>query len=245
MKSIIKSRIKQLFECFEYQISRKKPFTVQGQLISAKDPIIFDIGAHVGSVTKIYRSLFPRAFIYSFEPFPQSFQELLKNTEGDSRIFCHQKAASCKEGNAILNVNMYSATNSMLATDDRGSSFWGDGLLDTISRIQVNTTTVDLFCKETGISNIDILKMDVQGAEFSVLKGATDMLKNQQIALIYIELILCPTYKGQNKFHEYLSFLASFGYEMLDFYNPIRHYNQLIQADFIFLSSALRSRTKR
>ena len=170
---------------------------------------------------------------------------MLKNTEGDSRIFCHQKAASCKDGNAIFNVNISSATNSLLATDDRGSSFWGDRLLDTISRIQVNTTTVDIFCKETGISNIDILKMDVQGAEFSVLKGATDMLENQQIALIYTELILCPTYKEQNKFHEYLSFLASFGYELLDFYNPIRNYNQLIQADCIFLSSALRSRTKR
>lgn len=245
MKSLIKPGIKQLFEHFRYQIGRKKPFTVQGQLINARDPIIFDIGAHVGSITKIYRSLFPRAFIHSFEPFPQSFQELLKNTEGDSRIFCHQKAASCKDGNAIFNANINSATNSLLATDDRGSSFWGDGLLDTISRIQVNTTTVDIFCKETGISNIDILKMDVQGAEFSVLKGATDMLKNQQIALIYTELILCPTYKNQNKFHEYLSFLASFGYELLDFYNPVRNCNQLIQADFIFLSSALRSRMKR
>lgn len=245
MKSLIKSGIKQLFERFRYQISRKNPFTVQSQLISAKDPIIFDIGAHVGSITKIYRSLFPRAFIHSFEPFPQSFQELLKNTERDSRIFCHQKAASCKDGNAIFNANISSATNSLLATDDRGSLFWGDGLLDTISRIQVNTTTVDLFCKETGISNIDILKMDVQGAEFSVLKGATDMLENQQIALIYTELILCPTYKDQNKFHEYLSFFASFGYELLDFYNPIRHCNQLIQADCIFLSSALRSRMKR
>ena len=105
MKSLIKQRTKQLFERFGYQISRKNPFTVQGQLISAKDPIIFDIGAHVGSITKIYRNIFPRAFINSFEPFPQSFQELLKNTEGDSRIFCHQKAASCKDGNAIFNLD--------------------------------------------------------------------------------------------------------------------------------------------
>ena len=64
MKSLIKSRIKQLFNSFEYQIRGKNPFTVQSQLISAKDPIIFDIGAHVGSITKIYRSLFPRAFIH-------------------------------------------------------------------------------------------------------------------------------------------------------------------------------------
>jgi len=46
--------------------------------------------------------------------------------------------------------------------------------------------------------------MDVQGAEFSVLEGANDMLASQKISLIYTELIMCPTYKGQHKLHEYL-----------------------------------------
>ena len=107
-------------------------------------------------------------------------------------------------------------------------------MLDTTSQIEVRTTTIDTFCTETRISNIDILKMDVQGAEFSVLEGAHDMLASQKISLIYTELIMCPTYKGQHSLHEYLSFLASFGYDFLDFFNPVRNHNQLIQADVLF-----------
>jgi hypothetical protein len=70
--------------------------------------------------------------------------------------------------------------------------------------------------------------------------GAKDMLANQKISLIYTELIVCPTYKGQHKLHEYLSFLDSLGYDILDFFNPVRHHNQLIQADVVFLSSSFK-----
>ncbi len=125
-------------------------------------------------------------------------------------------------------------------TDERGASFWGEGLLDTKSQIEVNTTAIDAFCTESGISHIDILKMDVQGAEYSVLEGARDLLANQGISLIYMELMLCPTYQGQRKFHEYLSFLDSFGYDLLDLVNQSRRHNQLIVADAVFLSSSFK-----
>jgi len=105
---------------------------------------------------------------------------------------------------------------------------------------EVSITTVDIFCLEVGISHIDILKMDVQGAEFSVLVGAKDMLANQRISLIYTELIMCPTYEGQHKLHEYLSFLDSFGYDFFDFFNPVNSHNQLIQADLLFVSSSFK-----
>jgi hypothetical protein len=51
---------------------------------------------------------------------------------------------------------------------------------------------------------------------------------------------MCPTYEKQHKLHEYLSLLASFGYDFLDFYNPVRNHNQLIQADIMFVSSSFR-----
>ena len=118
-----------------------------------------------------------------------------------------------------------------------GASFWGEGKLDTMSQIEVNTTTIDIFCREAGISAGDILKMDVQGGEFSVLLGAKDLLSTQGVSLIYTELIMCPTYKEQHKLYEYLSLLDSFGYDFLDFFNPVWRHKQLIQADMVFLSS--------
>ena len=223
---LIKQSVYQILHRFGYRISRTPSpltaFALQRELIKVKEPVILDIGAHSGGIAKIYRDMFPCASIHCFEPFPQSFQKLLNNTEEDPRIFCYKTAVSEVKGTAVLNANLSSATNSILATDVRGSSFWGEGLLDTTSQVKVNTTTVDRFSHDEGIPHIDILKMDVQGAEFSVLKGARDMLKNQTISIIYSEIIICPTYKGQHKFHEYLSFLDSFGYEFFDFFNQVR-----------------------
>ncbi|MET0168053.1 MAG: hypothetical protein ABW318_24070, partial [Vicinamibacterales bacterium] len=48
-------------------------FSVQRELIRADEPLIFDVGAHHGSVARTYRRLFPGALIHCFEPFPDSF----------------------------------------------------------------------------------------------------------------------------------------------------------------------------
>jgi FkbM family methyltransferase len=213
-------------------------FAVQNKLVQVNKPVIFDIGAHTGKVAKIYRKRFPLASIHCFEPFTQSFQSLVKSVKDDPHTFCHQLALCDRQGKANLNANLSSATNSLLATDDRGAAFWGDGLLDTTAQLQVDTTTVDAFCLDRSIPHIDILKMDVQGAEFLVLMGAEAMLKEQKISLIYTELLMCPTYKEQRSLHEYLGFLDACGYKLLDFYNPVRRHHQLIQADVIFLSSS-------
>ena len=238
--------IQKILNHFSYSLRsiQKSSFAVQNELITVKEPTIFDLGAYVGDVAKEYRRQFPLAKIYCFEPFPQSFQSLSQNLEGMPNTFCFQSAVSDNKGTALLNTNLNSATNSLLKTDERGTSFWGEGLLDTMSQIEVRTTTIDTFCLEEKISHIDILKMDVQGAEFSVLMGAKNMLANQRISLIYTEMIICPTYAGQHKLYEYLSFLDSFGYDFIDFFNPVRFQNQLIQADIVFLSSTFKKKLK-
>lgn len=246
---MIKKLIKKILLKYGYQIVRTPylqadPFIIQNQLIKACKPIIFDIGAHLGKITQVYRERFPDSLIYCFEPFPNSFDILSRNTAHDSRTFCLNQAIYSNKGTKVLNVNVSSATNSLLTTDQRASIFWGEQLLDTTSYIEVPTTTIDLFCNENNIFCIDILKMDVQGGEFSVLLGAKDMLANQNISLIYSELITCPTYVGQHKLHEYLSLLDSFGYLLLDFFNPVRSHNQLIQADALFVSSLFSQKIK-
>lgn len=219
-------------------------FSTQRELIKVKEAVIFDVGAHIGSVAMKYRTLFPFASIYCFEPFPQSFEILMKNVGGDTRVSCYKVAISGKNGTAVLNANLSPATNSLLRTDKKGSVYWGEGLLDTKYQVEVDTTTMDCFVKENGLTNIDILKLDVQGAEFDVLKGARDTLSQHKISLIYTELILCPTYEGLHKLHEYLALFDFLGYELLDFFNPLRRHRQLIQADAVFLSSSFKEASK-
>ena len=210
----------------------------------ADTPMIFDVGAHTGSVASVYRNRFPNAVLHCFEPSPDSFSALSSNTSEDETTFCHQTALSDSDGSSIFNSNSDSSTNSLLSTDTRGASYWGAGLLEKKSEIEVKTSTLDRFCDAHGISHIDILKMDTQGAEYAVLSGATEMLSAQKIHIIYTELIICPTYVGQHKLHEYLSLLDSFGYEPLDFFDQIRRRRQLVQADVIFLSSKFKDEVK-
>lgn len=246
MSATLKTGINRVLQRFGFEIRRTGTteidvFALQRKLMGNKAPCVFDIGAHVGGVTSTYRDHFPNASIYCFEPFPDAFQRLQINTQSDTGIQCFEVAISDSQGTAVFNANQSSATNSLLSTDERGASFWGAGLLQTDKQLEVKTTTVDAFCAEHNIEQIDILKLDVQGAEFAVLKGAEGLLANQQVSLIYTELILCPTYKGQHQFHEYLSYLDSLGYEFVDFFNPVRRRNQLIQADMVFLSKGFNS----
>jgi FkbM family methyltransferase len=207
---------------------------VQRSLITAPAPVIFDVGAHVGAVAHTYRQYFPQASIHCFEPFPESFERLVSSREGDPRSYCYQKALASRNGTAFLNANRVSDTNSLLATDERGASYWGTGLYDTLSRVEVETTTADAFCAEWNIPHVDILKLDVQGAELDVLKGAQQLLARQRISIIYSEVILCPTYAGQARLHEYLALLDSHGYDLVNLFNPVNNHRRLLQADFLF-----------
>ena len=224
---------------FEMRRASADVFAVQRELIGAHEPVILDVGAYVGLVAQRYRRQFPRATIHCFEPFLPSFEQLQARLDGDSRSFCHHLALAEREGTAALHANRASATNSLLTTDGRGADFWGSGLLETTSEVEVRTTTLDAFYHEADLSHIDILKLDVQGAEFAVLQGAREVLSRQRVSLIYTELILCPTYERQHGLHEYLAFFDALGYSLLDFYNPVRRRHRLIQADAIFLSASL------
>ena len=54
-------------------------------------------------------------------------------------------------------------------------------------QIQVRCTTLDRFCSERGVKQIDVLKIDTEGFDFEVLKGASSMLAQQAIKFIYFE----------------------------------------------------------
>jgi len=246
----MKKLIKNLIGRFGYKLQRKgsaglDPFEVKKELILSTTPVIFDVGAHIGSTAKQYRQLFPNALIHCFEPFPQSFARLKTETTNDSHTSVYNLALSNKKGKALLNANRSPATNSLLSTDEKGSFYWGEGLLETMDKCEVETTTVDHFCQDRDLLSIDIMKLDVQGAEFFVLSGATKMLSSQSISMVYMELILASTYQGQKKLHEYMGLLDSFGYELLGIYNPINSHRQLIQIDGIFVSPKFKQSYER
>jgi FkbM family methyltransferase len=122
----------------------ENPFLVmQRLLIGVEQPIIFDVGAHIGEVSRAFREFFPTSTIYAFEPFPESFAKLQDNTSSDPNIKAFNFGLSEQDRMRDFHSNPSSATNSLFSTDERGPRTWAAGLLETKEIIQAEFRSID------------------------------------------------------------------------------------------------------
>jgi FkbM family methyltransferase len=241
-KTHLKELIRRILLGVGYEIRHRSiatldPFRQQGMLLSGvAAPVIFDVGSNLGDIAEKYRYTFPNATIYAFEPFPDIFISLERRLRRDKQVFPFKLALGGTPGMRSLRVNASSPTNSLLDTEVSAASFWGEGLMETTASVDVEVATIDNFCEMRQIVNIDVLKIDTQGTELEVLMGAVGMLSTGRIRVIYAEMIVAPSYKGQGKPHELMGFLDRLGYDLSGLYNLwSRNDGRLLQMDAIFV----------
>jgi len=217
------------------------PFLVQKLLLRDTGRLtILDVGAYVGKVTMIYRDMFPRATIYCLEPFPDSFKELSRLADG--KFVRPYKIALCEtEGRANLQIDSDQSCNSLFPRPAAGAKYYPESS-QNIGQVEIEVQTLDAFCDKEGITEIDILKLDVEGAELKVLNGASKRLRDKRIGLIYIEVMFVPHYEGGCLFHEVSGFLNHQGYTLFNLYDLKRAQNgQLRWGNAIFLNPEMRA----
>ena len=203
--------------------------------------VIFDVGAYIGEITSTYKKTFPSSTIYCFEPFPESFKKLMR-ISSDKSIKPYQIAVSDTVGKTQLHVNVDLSCNSFFPIAKHSVRYYQKSA-ENIEVIEVNTTTIDHFCDTESVSHIDILKLDVEGAEIKALNGSHNKLSKQSISLIYTEVMFMPHYKGACMFYELTSFLSQYNYTLFNFYGLKRAKNgQLRWGNAIFLSPQMRNR---
>jgi FkbM family methyltransferase len=126
--------------------------------------VIFDVGANIGMTALYFALTYPAARIYCFEPLPENVELLIRNTlPFADRITVIAKGIGERDGSLP-----YYRSN-----DPRnfgGGTFHRIGC-DAAHPMLLPVTTVAQVCKELGIENIDVLKVDCEGAEMSVLRG--------------------------------------------------------------------------
>ena len=156
-----------------------------------------------------------------------------------------QTAVSDHIGKTKLHINSDLTCNSLFSRPKSGPVYYSEKS-QNVDEIEVDTITVDSFCERENIERIDILKLDVEGAEKKVLSGACNKLSKHNIYLIYTEVMFVSHYEGGCMFHELTSFLEQYGYTLFNFYNLKRAKNgQIRWGNAIFLSPQARTKVEQ
>lgn len=173
--------------------------------------IILDIGANIGQTATRYRAMFPEAHIFSFEPDPETFKKLEAACAGDTRVSPIPLALSSRQESVPMYIMAHRELNSFL----KPSGDWAR----TEKVIEIQSTTVDMFCHERGIEQIDILKVDVQGAELAVFRGAAGMFQKRAVRAVFTEVYFDPVYTGMPVFADLDGELRSHGFRLHGIYS--------------------------
>jgi FkbM family methyltransferase len=141
---------------------------------------IFDVGGNFGQTARRFASAFPTATIFSFEPVPTSFELLVRSTNGNERIKAFNLAMGDAAGTATIHLTDSAGSNSIIRVDSATGA------------VDVSVDTVDGFADRHAIGTIDLLKIDVEGYELQVLKGASRRLSEGRIRFIFAECVFSP-----------------------------------------------------
>jgi FkbM family methyltransferase len=148
-----------------------------------------DVGANIGAFAALLaRRVGPGGEVHAFEPFPPARARLLRTLglNGLSNVVVNDDAVADEAGKEYLS-DYGSGFDSWSTLAPRDIDLPGGHLVAT-GRTEVAITTLDHYCEANGIERIDILKVDVEGAEQRVLIGAERLLERGAIDLLLIEV---------------------------------------------------------
>jgi len=165
------------------KVSGEFRFVNKLSILSGLDGVIIDVGANQGAYSLMCAKARPGTQIYSFEPHPKTFLSLVRNLP-DSKFLCFNKAlgAECK----TLRLFDYK--------DEDGSShatLYSDVIKEihkkNFTSHEVEVTTLDNIINENKIIKVSLLKIDAEGHELEVLKGASKAINKRMIMAIHFE----------------------------------------------------------
>jgi FkbM family methyltransferase len=146
--------------------------------------VFFDIGANNGAYSKVLRHLVPAATIYAFEPHPKSFAALQTVLAGDDAVLVNQALSETPGEMTLYDFAEHDGSTQASLSREAVALFSGN-----VVEHRVTCNTIDGFMAERGIDRIDLLKVDTEGFDLSVLRGARQALAAGRIGTIQFEFI--------------------------------------------------------
>lgn len=192
-----------------------KSFLKYSHLLYTKEVnVILDIGSlNCLEAIEISKS-YPNAKIYAFECNPKSYIRCIENTKNKEKVTVVNKAVHNYDGKTKFFPTDPEKTVTTWPDGNPGASslFKASGAYDHIEKyvqneIEVDCTRIETWAKQNNIDEIDLVWMDLQGAELLALQGFGDLLK--KVKLIHTEVEINPMYSGQALYKDIDPFLKS------------------------------------
>jgi len=205
-----------------------------------KEPVFFDVGANVGQTVVRLKKICPSCKIFCFEPQLSALAELKGKYDGDGNVDINDFAFGSEVGrlellerikNGTTSFNEYNQNSTYVSAKvDAHKVSNGEDLI--VQKYMVEVETIDNFTQK--FSHIDLLKIDVEGFEESVLKGAEQAISSGKFKFIEIELTLDNRFGKPGNFYDIEKYLVPRGYTIAAFddlysvvHRPIFHLNVL------------------
>ena len=193
---------------------------------------IIDVGANIGQFGIDVRRHGFKGQIFSYEPVQETFEILSQTINRHQPWKAFQLGLGAAESERTINVSGNAGLSSSIL---EMASLHLENFPDsaTVAKQNISVSTIDKQLEVLGLRPQEImLKLDVQGFEAEVLKGASQTLS--KIPLVYLEVSITPLYEGEISFLPILIELSKSGHQVIDVFRGIRGSNgQLLQLDIL------------
>jgi FkbM family methyltransferase len=129
--------------------------------------VVVDCGANIGITSLFLAARYPSATILSVEPHPENFALLKTNVAQVPRILPIRACVTGASQRAVAFTTDQAGWGNRIATDDHG--------------VLVPAITIEELCKQHGVEKIDLLKLDIEGAEEQVLENGAFLARTEHI----------------------------------------------------------------
>jgi len=196
--------------------------------------VVFDVGANTGQSANKYLKAFADSKIFCFEPVQRTLLQLQINLRGHNNVLIFNLALSSTNGTGKMILEGPSDMFFLLGASR-------DMQLNDATRLEeVPLETLDGFCREQKIDHINYLKIDTEGADFEVLKGADNMLSQRKIDVVEVEAGMNGKNKRHVPFHVFSRFFEEKNYSLFGIYEQVNEWltkePHLRRANPIFIS---------
>lgn len=174
--------------------------------------LILDVGANDGRTVHRLMACLPKPHVVAFESASETFQRLSQAVAEYPNVECVQVALSATSGEGKIHLNPSPALNSLEAgwcANNHGSE-------------TVRLDTLDRFLAQRGCREVALLKIDAEGHDLEVLRGAQESLMAGAIELIQVEAGFRAPGRPQPSLESFQDLLSPFDYYLYGIFNQCR-----------------------